>query len=479
MTMIVDRAVSLLAEAGSPGIPEAYWPAGIGAVLALLFLYLSLRAGSRRRLIDNIPTSKTTGVFIGLVELSGTAESPQPLTSYLAGIPCVGYRWSVQEHWSRTVTETYRDAKGHTQTRTRHESGWKTVASGGQSEAFYLKDDRGFVLVRPDGAKVEDATVFDQTCDEGDALYYGKGPAGSVSDSDHRRWFTEHAISLHAALYVMGHARERQDVVAPEIAADKDAPVFLISTRTEKQISRGLGIQFWIWGVLGALAAAAGCVIMAKMGEAQRFHSPAVMMMNQPGQFESRTVMARGAEIGTFIAVGGGFIGLWLLGWLWMAYNSMVRLRQMVTQAWSNVDVQLHRRADLIPNLVEAVKGFRDHERCVQESLALLRSQAQATRPGQAGPDPVATRPAIVAIVEHYPELKANDSFMRLGQQLADTENRIALAREYFNNIAAHYNRRLAIVPDSFIAWLGRFREQPFFAAAGFERQPVAVKLAD
>jgi hypothetical protein len=90
----------------------------------------------------------------------------------------------------------------------------------------------------------------------------------------------------------------------------------------------------------------------------------------------------------------------------------------------------------------------------------------------------VATTPAIMAIVEQYPELKANDVFMRLQRQLADTENRIALAREYFNNIAAHYNRRLAIVPDSFVAWLGRFREQPFFAAAGFERQAVAVKLA-
>jgi hypothetical protein len=162
-----------------------------------------------------------------------------------------------------------------------------------------------------------------------------------------------------------------------------------------------------------------------------------------------------------------------------MAYNSMVRLRQMVTQAWSNVEVQLRRRADLIPNLVEAVKGFAGHERGVQESLALLRSQAQATRPGQPGPDPVAMSPAILAIVESYPQLKANDAFMRLQRQLADTENRIALAREYFNNIAEHYNRRLAVVPDSLVAALGRFREQPFFAAAGFERQTVAVKLAE
>jgi len=465
MTTIMDSAVSLLAGAGLPGTPEAYWPVGLGTLLALLFLYLSLRAGSRRRLIDNIPTSKTSGVFIGMVELSGSAESPQPLTSYLATIPCVGYRWSVEEHWSRTVTETYRDAKGRTQTRTRHESGWTTVASGEESQPFYLKDDCGLILVRPEGAKVEDAEVFDQTCGRGDALYYMKGPMGTISNSDHRRRFTEHALALHGTLYVMGHARERQDVVAPEIVADAEAPVFLISTRSEQQISRGLAIQFWVWGVLGAVAAVAGGIVCAKMGGSLRHGA--------------EMAMGPGLDVGLCIATAGGFLVLWLLGWLWMAYNSMVRLRQMVTQAWSNVDVQLRRRADLIPNLAEAVKGFGGHERCVQESLALLRSQAQATRPGQPGPDPVATNPAIMAIVEQYPQLKANDAFMRLQRQLADTENRIALAREYFNNIAEHYNRRLAIVPESFVAWLGQFREQPFFAAAGFERQAVAVKLAE
>jgi len=151
----------------------------------------------------------------------------------------------------------------------------------------------------------------------------------------------------------------------------------------------------------------------------------------------------------------------------------------MVTQAWSNVDVQLRRRADLIPNLVEAAKGLRGHERTVQQSLALLRSQARASKPGQAGPDPVATAPAVTALLESYPQLKANDAFLRLQAQLADTEDRIALAREYFNNIAAHYNRRLAVVPDHLVARLAGLREQPLFAAAGFERRAVTVHLAE
>ncbi len=187
-------------------------PAGLGG---------AFRAGRRRRLVENLPTSKTTGVFIGLVELKGTAESASPLTSYLAEQPCVEYQWSVEEHWSRTVTETYTDSDGKTQTRTRHESGWTTVASGGEMIPFYLQDDCGVILVRPEGAKLEPAAMFDETVGRGDPLYYAKGPAGAVADSDHRRRFVERGIPLHAMLYVMGQARERQDVVAPEIAQDR------------------------------------------------------------------------------------------------------------------------------------------------------------------------------------------------------------------------------------------------------------------
>src|SRR2546426_1367798 len=154
----------------APCVPLLPW---LGGVLALVCLLLALRSGKRKRLVDNIPTSKTTGVFIGLVELKGTAEAEQPLTSYLAEQPCVHYWWTVEEHWSRTVTETYTDSEGKAQTRTRHESGWKNVANGGETIPFYLQDDSGVVLVRPAGAKIEPATIFDETCGRSDVLYYG------------------------------------------------------------------------------------------------------------------------------------------------------------------------------------------------------------------------------------------------------------------------------------------------------------------
>ncbi|MGD8452812.1 MAG: LemA family protein [Phycisphaerae bacterium] len=426
----------------------------LGVLLGLLSLFAALRAGRRRRLIDNLPTSKTTGVFIGQVELKGTAESAQPLVSYLAERLCVHYKWSVDEHWSRTVTETYTDSEGKTQTRTRHESGWETVASGGEQSVFYLRDDCGVVLVNPDRAEVEPVTVFETTCDRGDPLYYAKGPAHAVSNSDHRRRFFEEAIPLHARIYVMGPARERDDVVAPEIRYRRDTPLFLISTRSEARISAGLNVQFWCCGVLFVVLCAGG-VIGLDYGHQVVPADPLTWQLT----------------------VVGAALATWALGWLWMAYNSMVGLRQRVRQAWANVDVQLKRRNDLIPNLVRAVEGLRDHERHVQAELAELRSQLLATAPGQAGPDPRGCASLLRGIIEHYPELKADKAFMKLQQNLIDTEQRISLARGYFNSIATFYNTRLQVIPDRFVAAISVMKPQPLIAATDFERAAVHVNL--
>jgi hypothetical protein len=426
----------------------------LGAILGLVGLGLAFRAGRRRRLLENLPTSKTTGVFIGLVELKGTAESSTPLTSCLAEARCVFYEWSVDEHWSRTVTETYTDDKGRTQTRTRHESGWTNVAEGGERIPFYLQDDCGVILVRPEGATLEPVEMFDETCTRGDPLYYSKGPPGAVSDSDHRRRFVERGIPLKTMLYVMGPARERRDVVAPEIVRDKDAPMFLVSTRTEEQIRSGMQWGARGWELFG-LVATVGCLVWRDM--------------------------ALGADPGTrvpaYAGAGLGFLAAGLLAWVWMAYNSLVDLRQRVRSAWSLVDIQLKRRHDLIPNLVDCVKAYRDHEQRVQAELVALRTQLEATPPGVAGPDFGAVNGAVVAIAERYPDLKANDSFRALQENLVDTEQRIALARGYFNDIATHFNTRLETVPERFVAVLGAMRPQALMAANAFERAPVTVDL--
>lgn len=416
---------------------------------------MAFRTLKRKRLIDDIPTSRVQGVFVGLSELKGTAESDAPLTSYLGGIRCVYYAWIIDEHWSRTVHETYTDSKGNTQTRTRTESGWTAVDRGGRSIPFYLKDDTGIIRIIPEGADINAVSTFKKTCSPGDPLYYDKGPATQIANSTHERRFNETALPLHTMLYVIGQARERQDIAAAEIARDKDVKMFLISTRTEKQISSRHAWSFWLWMIFGLMAAIGAAVawdIAAGTGAG-------------PGQAFS-------------VAVGGFIIAL-LLGWLWTVYNSLINLHHMVEQAWSQVDVQLKRRHDLIPNLENIVKGYRAHESGTQILLAELRTQSEATPPGAAGPDFKGISPLLRATVERYPELKAGEAFLKLQAALADTEQRIALARDYFNNSATYYNTRLGIIPDRFVAALARLRPRSLLTAADFERAAIEVKLAD
>jgi hypothetical protein len=151
-----------------------------------------------------------------------------------------------------------------------------------------------------------------------------------------------------------------------------------------------------------------------------------------------------------------------------MIYNSMIELRQRVRQGWANVDVQLKRRADLVPALVDVVTAGREHESGVQSALAALRAQAGATAPGTSGPDPTAVGGRIRALAEAYPDLRANDSFLHLQKQLADTEERIAHARTYFNEIATFYNTRLQQFPEGLIARAGFLRPQPLLEGSDF-----------
>jgi hypothetical protein len=230
----------------------------------------------------------------------------------------------------------------------------------------------------------------------------------------------------------------------------------LISVRSEERISRGLGWAKRLWFLFGFAPAVGGVAVGAR------------------GAAASAPVLA-----GLFLLGGAAYLAAAALAWLWMAFNSLVSLRQRVRHAWSLIDVQLQRRHELIPNLVAAVEGLKVHERETQEALARLRAQLQATPPGQPGAEFMGCAPVMRAVAEKYPQLKANEAFVKLGEALIDTEQRIALARGYFNDMATFYNTRLEVVPDTFLARLGGFRPQSLFAAEGFERAAVEVKLAE
>jgi hypothetical protein len=369
----------------------------------------------------------------------------EPFTAYLSGQPCAIYRWSIEEEWERWETETYTDKDGKTRTRRVLRSGWTTVADGGESSGFYIQDETGYVWVRPKGADIELLTLFSTSAYRGDALYHEKGPSESIDDSTGRRRYFERGMPIGTRLFVRGRARERTDIVAAEIAEDPRAEMFIISPRKESDLSAGREGAYWTWCVLGFLLALVAA-----------------------GGFAATEVGFRGAA-----PWWGGIAYLlaWLGGWVWMVYNSLVGLRLRVQQAWSLIDVQLKRRADLIPPLVACVQGYRDHEARLQTALAALRAQAAA------GGRPQALTPTLLALAEAYPELRARASFGELQRNLVETEQRIALARNYYNDSATFHNTRLERVPDRYVANLLKMQPAALFAATGFERAAVGVKF--
>jgi LemA protein len=164
-----------------------------------------------------------------------------------------------------------------------------------------------------------------------------------------------------------------------------------------------------------------------------------------------------------------------------LIYNSLVRRRNQVDNAWSQIDVQLKRRYDLIPNLVETVKGYAAHERGTLEAVTEARARAiNAQGPADQASAENALSGALkslFAVSESYPDLKANQSFLALQQELTETEDRAAYARQYYNDAVLSYNNAIGTVPRSIFAAMFGFRPREYFQAGGEERGQVRVQF--
>ena len=174
-----------------------------------------------------------------------------------------------------------------------------------------------------------------------------------------------------------------------------------------------------------------------------------------------------------------------LLVWLVTIYNRMVALRQTTGQAWADVEVQLKQRHDLVPNLVETVKGYAAHERGTLDAVVQARNQATAApSPEAAGKAEAALTGAlgrVFALAEAYPDLKADAGFRQLQSELSDLENKIAAARRFFNNAVQEYNTSTEQFPAIILAKNAGFMRMEFFALAEAERAaaetPPSVKF--
>src|SRR3989344_3393517 len=179
-----------------------------------------------------------------------------------------------------------------------------------------------------------------------------------------------------------------------------------------------------------------------------------------------------------FLLIG---IVVLLAVYLWSTYNSLVVLKTRIKEALSGIDVQLKRRIDLIPNLVETVKGYAKHEKSVFENVTKARSQLMkaGSMEDKAAANNMLTDAlkSLFAVAEAYPDLKASENFKDLQRQLEDTEDKIAYSRQFYNANVLEYNTKVKVFPNSLIANMFTYKEAEFFEAEEEERKKVNVKF--
>lgn len=170
-----------------------------------------------------------------------------------------------------------------------------------------------------------------------------------------------------------------------------------------------------------------------------------------------------------------------LIFWLIGVFNGLIKFRNQTNEAWSDIDVQLKRRYDLIPNLVETVKGYAKHERELFEKVTQARSAAMgaqgAEAKGQAENMLAGTLKSLFAVAENYPDLKANQNFLKLQDELSDTENKIQAARRFYNGNVRDFNTKMEVFPNNMIASTMGFKKFEFFQMNEAEKEPVKVSF--
>lgn len=162
-------------------------------------------------------------------------------------------------------------------------------------------------------------------------------------------------------------------------------------------------------------------------------------------------------------------------------YNGLVRTRNQVKNAWAQIDVQLKRRNDLIPNLVNTVKGYMKHEKELLENITKARSaimkassiDAQAKKSGELSD----MLKSLFAVSENYPNLKANENFIQLQEEISGTENKIAYARQHYNDMVMHFNTKIEVFPNNIFAGMFNFKQEQSFAATEEEKKNVNVSF--
>lgn len=170
-----------------------------------------------------------------------------------------------------------------------------------------------------------------------------------------------------------------------------------------------------------------------------------------------------------------------IIAWIIAVYNGLVTLKNRVDEAWSDIDVQLKRRYDLIPNLINTVKGYAAHEKELFEKVTEARAQAMgASTPAEkekAENTLSGTLKSLFAVAEAYPDLKANQNFLELQRELTDTEDKIQASRRFYNGNVRDFNTKIEVFPNNIIAGMLKFAKREFFEAEAGEKENVKVEF--
>lgn len=408
----------------------------VGVVVAVVGIGVWLVFLGRKRLIQDLPTSSTRGVALGLNELVGRTECDQSEPSPQSSVECVWWK-----------NEFYVD---------NDDNGWKkTGEKVGGPIAFRLVDDDGAIEVRPRRAEVHGRKTFDgpysppllSAGDPNPTLASRHIAARTISNK--KRRVVEHVIPVDAEVYVLGTAQLPHEGRTPLIGQDRHGVHrFIVRVGNEDDalyVERvGVGIGFAA-AMLGAIAAA----VAWHDGEA----------------LAAETITW--SQISPWGPAAGIVFALMAMAALSIVftYNGLVLLRERVQNAWSLIDVQLRRRHDLIPSLAEIVRGHAAHESEVQRAVAELRSTLASDLPDKPTDEAVSTVERqvraetaalhrVLALVEAYPTLTADASFAALRAALVDTEDRIALARGFYNASVQALHDRAQAVPGNLVAAL-------------------------
>jgi len=167
--------------------------------------------------------------------------------------------------------------------------------------------------------------------------------------------------------------------------------------------------------------------------------------------------------------------------WLLITFNSLITLRNRVREAWSQIDVQLKRRSSLIPNLVEAVKGYMKHERGVLTEVTKARTQLMGAKNPHEAADAdnmlTGALKSLFAVAESYPDLKASENFKQLQEEISDTETKVAASRQFYNTNVLDLNNSLEQIPSAWVGSMFGFTKEDFFKATEEEKADVEVKF--